>query len=271
MQKYIYLKKDYVYDCALQRKERLEKFIALLEARVVKAPHGTLRIIENKNTTQYYHITEKGDRNGKYISKKDFSLIKELAQRDYDAKVLANVKKQLYVLSDFLQTYSPSSVEEVFTKVKENRKALIVPATLPNKNQIENWLSVKYKGHPFSEDDPELYTARGLRVRSKSEVIIADTLDRMNIPFRYEFPVKLQNFSVNPDFFCLNPDTCEEYIWEHFGLMDNEEYSKNAVKKIAAYQKKGYFPGKNLILTFETQEVPLSSKTVEEIIKQYFM
>ena len=44
----------------------------------------------------------------------------------------------------------------------------------------------------MAADAPLLETSRGERVRSKSEVIIADTLDRLKIPYRYEFPHQLK-------------------------------------------------------------------------------
>ena len=115
-------------------------------------------------------------------------------------------------------------------------------------------------------------SANGVRVRSKSEVIIADALDRAGIPYRYEFPTSVKGWgTLYPDFTCLRPSTREEVIWEHFGLMGEPDYAENAVQKLAHYAASGYTIGKNLIATFESAATPLSVKQVQAYIKALLM
>ena len=54
-------------------------------------------------------------------------------------------------------------------------------------------------------------------------------------------------------------------------MMDSPEYVENAIFKIEQYQKYGYFPGINLILTHETSRVPLNTKVIEQIIELYLL
>ena len=135
---------------------------------------------------------------------------------------------------------------------------------------IEEWQKVEWTGHPFSEDAPQLFTTKGERVRSKSEVQIADSLNRLGIPYRYEYPLRLKNgINIYPDFYCLNVRTRQELYWEHFGMMDNPEYAKNAVQKLHQYNSIQIIPGKNLIITMETSTSPLNVKYIEQQIKSY--
>lgn len=110
-------------------------------------------------------------------------------------------------------------------------------------------------------------------MRSKSEVIIADTLFRHNIPYRYEFPITLKrsnsddirrdfgsSITLYPDFLCLNTRTRTEFYWEHFGLMDDPAYSNNAAGKLRLYTENGILAGRNLIITMETQTEPFLYK-----------
>ena len=77
------------------------------------------------------------------------------------------------------------------------------------------------------------------------------------------------SFTIYPDFHCLNVRTRNEYYWEHFGLMDDPDYSKNAAGKLRLYTENGILPGRNLIITMETKTEPLSTKTLEKLIENF--
>ena len=126
-------------------------------------------------------------------------------------------------------------------------------------------------GKPQNTPDcAEYYTDNGERVRSKSEIIIANKLYRYNIPYRYEYPLQLQSDIItHPDFTCLNVKTRQEYIWEHFGIMDNAEYACNAIKKISDYANSGYILGRNFIATFETANTPINANCIDSLIKSH--
>ena len=110
-------------------------------------------------------------------------------------------------------------------------------------------------------------TTKEEKVRSKSEVIIANMLNTKGIPYHYEFPVKINSsLTIYPDFLCLNKRTRQEFYWEHCGMMDDSGYSRELVKRLALYAQKNIIPGKNLILTMETREQPLNTKDVERVI-----
>ncbi len=91
--------------------------------------------------------------------------------------------------------------------------------------------------------------------------------------FRYEYPLKLRRPSgdivtFHPDFLCLNVINRSEFYWEHFGRMDDTDYSNNAAGKLRLYTENGIIAGRNLIITMETQNEPLTTRLVEKIIKE---
>lgn len=57
--------------------------------------------------------------------------------------------------------------------------------------------------------------------------------------------------------------------WEHNGMVDNPEYARKMVRKIQAYESNGIFPGERLILTFETENMVLSTNKIEQMVKRY--
>ena len=135
---------------------------------------------------------------------------------------------------------------------------------------ISQWESVEYQGKGFHENTPEFFTAKGERVRSKSEVIIADLLNREGNPYRYEYPVQIKGLGkIHPDFTVLNIKERKELYWEHLGMMDDETYAENAVQRIHAYEQNGIFSGEKLILTYETKENPVNQKQIKNIIQHY--
>ena len=137
---------------------------------------------------------------------------------------------------------------------------------------IQKWLSIPYQGKSFDDHTPELYTTKGERVRSKSEIIIADSLMRADVPYRYECPLVLKGYGkVYPDFTVLNVKLRKELYWEHLGMMDDSEYVEHALQKIATYEQNGIFPGDNLILTYETKQNPVNQKIITLMIQRYLL
>ena len=59
--------------------------------------------------------------------------------------------------------------------------------------------------------------------------------------------------------------------WEHFGMMDNEDYTHKAFRKLEIYALNQILPTYNLITTYESRENPLNPEIVEQIIRMYFL
>lgn len=95
-------------------------------------------------------------------------------------------------------------------------------------------------------------------------------LYQKKIPFRYEEKLVLDGITIYPDFVIRHPVTGEYFYWEHFGMMDDEEYRNHACEKIKLYCKNGIIPSVNLITTYETKRDPLSAEKVEFRIQEYF-
>ena len=152
------------------------------------------------------------------------------------------------------------------------RRILIDPVYLPEDEYILKWKSVDWDKMPFDESVGAYYSDGGVRVRSKSELLIANALEKYDIPFRYEFPVNLRNAGkVRPDFYCLNVQTRKEYIWEHFGMMDNIAYSNKNIQKIEDYEISGYALGDNFIATFESSQHPINTNIIKSKIHTYLV
>lgn len=258
-----------------QEKEELEKLLKILKKANKKAPEGTLRIIKTKGKyPQYYHYQGTGEGQGKslrYLPKKELKFAQKLAQKQYDLDVIECLIRRADAIGKFLKQYKEADVEQIYEKLSEERKALVIPAIETDEMFEGTWReSIRANANEFPKE-VEFYTEAGESVRSKSEKILADGFRRMGIPYVYEPELELTDGSrIYPDFALLHKGKRKTIYFEHFGLMDYPEYSAKAIKKIAKYEESGYWFGDNFLCTFETSENPLDMRIVEKMLKQYF-
>ena len=253
-----------------KRKEYLLQIKRQKEKSLAKAPEGRLRVCSRKGKPQYYRRSDSQDLKGEYIKKNDHRMVMALAQKDYDQKVLKAGEEELQAIAQYLRNCPAVPAEQVYENLNPERQKLIMPIRETDDQYVSEWAAKEYLGKSFDESMPELYTARGERVRSKSEVIIADLLVREGIPYKYECPLYLDGWGqVYPDFTVLNVWERKVLFWEHLGMMDDPVYAEHAVAKIDCYEQNGIFLGKNLILTFETQKRPLNQKQIMRLVQQY--
>lgn len=253
----------------LVRKQQLEQLLAAKTKALATAPEGRLRISKSNGAVQYYQITE-GHKRPVYICKKNLQLARALAQKQYNKKIAKRIRAQVVQINKLLQVLEGSALNVECTYNKE-RQQLIELVTLSDKEYASRWLATKYEGKPFVQDVPAMFSSRGERVRSKSEVIIADTLARFGVPYRYEWPLQLADIKVHPDFYCLNLRTREEIAWEHFGMIDNSDYAEKMVYKLKKYEKSNFQVGRNLIISMETTNHPITIKDIEQNIRGYLV
>lgn len=255
---------------SINRKKCIEDIILSLEKSIDFELKDRIRISADSNRIQYYLVSSHYDTHGKYIKSNDLKKAKYIIQNEYNLSLYKLLKIESKKLDDIIEYYKNNKIEFIYNRLHPGRQRLINPIFVSTNEYICKWGKVDYDRKSFEDTSNEYYTAKGERVRSKSEIIIADILDRFNIPYRYEYPIYFKGWGyVYADFYCLNVSTREEYVWEHFGMMDNEEYSKKAVSKIDKYLQNGYIQGKNFIATFETIDQPLNTKSIEKIIREF--
>ena len=222
--------------------EWLKTVIKDANERLFNAPKGQLRIAKKRKNVEYYYKEENSNRNsksnnGRYIRKEEYDLAVKLAQRDYDKVIINNAKERAKCIEEFLKNYQKTDLSEAYLNTNSYRKKLISPVILPDEEYVKQWQSVVYQGKKFADDDIEIITEKGERVRSKSEKIIADKLFSLGIPYRYEYPLKLSDgMRVYPDFTILKLPEREEVYLEHFGMMDI--IMNEADRKQSEYEEK---------------------------------
>jgi len=103
-------------------------------------------------------------------------------------------------------------------------------------------------------------TKNGEMVRSKSEVIVANTLARLGLFYEYE--KKLYNPNDRTDY--ILPDFTirhngREFYWEHLGMLQNPKYKAKWEWKMTWYSKCGY----GYIISRDGSDGSIDAQTIE--------
>jgi len=109
-------------------------------------------------------------------------------------------------------------------------------------------------------------TNNGEMVRSKSEVIVANTLAHLGI--NYEYERRLENphessDSIHPDFTIHHNG--KVLYWEHLGMLQRSSYKANWERKRSWYYKCGF--GDSLIISRDGEDGSIDAQTIEAIVR----
>ena len=264
--------------------EKIEKRIAYLKQLVRRrqqsleaAPAGMLKAKTCGN--RYYFEYSSGDGAWRYLQlqdKADMALAKSLAQADYNKKIIKAALEEIRLLEKVERFYEKGCAEDIYGKMAEARRSLVAPIRTSDEEYARRWQARTYTVKKKHEENRIFETKRGEKTRSKSEVFIANELYARGIPYHYEYPVKLRDhltgksYTAYPDFAVLDVKSRREYIYEHFGKMDDPGYATDNLAKLVDYELAGYHIGEDMIVTFETRTDPLTPERVAGIIRHYF-
>lgn len=254
------------------RQKELLKYQQIVNKRLEKAPDGSIHIGRKKKYIHYY-LRNESTHQEVYLPVSEHKKIQEYLQKSYDKQIINVIEKESKILKSFLDKYSKlnSKIREIFSNYPEQSKIYIEPIDMSDKDYIHIWMNNHNQTYGVSDNDPEYITDKGERVRSKSEINIANALYKHGIPYQYEYPIILKNgVKVHPDFTVLDVKRRKTIYWEHRGMMDDVRYCLHTVEKIKEYNKSGIVIGDNLIVTEENSMCPLGTGEIERVIKAVF-
>ena len=118
-------------------------------------------------------------------------------------------------------------------------------------------------------------TRKGIAVRSKSELVIADLLYSKHIEFEYERPLVAGDGSWRSPDFTITDDGGTTFYWEHLGMLQRPSYRQKWEKKLAWYRDHGILPfseraGPNgtLVTTEDGPDGSISSADIEALVDE---
>lgn len=133
------------------------------------------------------------------------------------------------------------------------------------------------KGSVFMQHGLIHRTSKGLAVRSKSELILAEAFLSAGIAFEYEKPLTLGSQTRYPDFTIEDEISGRTVYWEHLGMLAREDYRLSWEKKLSWYCANGILPlseakpgAPSLVTTADSAESGLDLVRVKKIITTIF-
>lgn len=260
-----------INDRLTARCTQLNRLIISCSSFLSTAPDGFLKI-KTRGDSHYYYAVRMVDGKCKvsYLGNKVTAEVRALAQKTYLQRLINAAKEELDNTERFIDHTPQTTVENIYSQLSDTRKALIKPYALSDEEFAKRWQEQKYTPKKFREGTPVYMTMKGERVRSKSEQLIADRLYMNNIPYKYECPLQVGEFVIYPDFTILKMSTREDVYLEHCGRMGDEQYADDAVSRFNNYALNGVTPGKRLFTLYETRNIPLDTRVLDQMIATVF-
>ncbi len=263
---------DEMYEVITQRLAQLEQYRSELQNNAAQPTNDHLCAYRHGKSIQYYKVSpipsELAEQKRTYLGKDKYSLAVDIAQAEYNARLTKAIDDEVATLTPCKKLYKKLAQKGSYLGITELKRPLITTIRETDQQYRERWEQVSFQQKGFAENDPIFLTQKKERVRSKSEILIANLLYQLDIPYRYECALTLYNNKiVFPDFTILDVRCRREIYLEHFGIMDNPDYARTMVFKVSQYEKSGIFPNDNLLMTFETQQQPIDLVQLEQMLK----
>ncbi len=239
-----------------------------VSSQLIKVPEGTLGL-ENRRGTSTFVLSQNRDgvRSRKSLLKKP-DLVGAILRNMLTQRELAVLEHDCKVLESALRSYKAYDPARAILELqmKYRKSPIDLSALLPGVSAADEWASAAFDQASFLPETKRHITRSGVRVRSKSELLIAEKLYEYKLPFRYEQVLYVCDTPYAPDFTIRRADG-KLFYWEHFGLLGSKEYFERQVNKIRQYVSVGITPWDNLIITFEDEAGDLDVRSVESEIR----
>ena len=183
-------------------------------------------------------------------------------------KVFVVLPKNCRLLSrELLYTALTRSREQLVLLIEGDEPTMLFDLTRPERSETARRNTNIFQGVIRVADDTVPFaehlihrTEKGHLVRSKSELVIANMLFQLDIPYEYERVCDGTNAPgrLRPDFSFVTADG-DLVIWEHLGMLSRPDYRRGWEWKREWYTKNGFAEGKTLFTSTEDNENGLDS------------
>ena len=188
-------------------------------------------------------------------------------------KVFVVVPKNCKLLSrELIYTALTRSREQLVLLIEGEDATVLFDLTRPERSETARRNTNIFQGVIRVADDTVPFaehlihrTEKGHLVRSKSELVIANMLFQLGIPYEYERVCEGTTAAgrLRPDFSFVTADG-DLIIWEHLGMLSRPDYKRGWGWKREWYKSNGFVEGKTLFISTEDDRNGLDSTRLRE-------
>ena len=236
-----------------------------------KMPEGTLTFRHVNGKVQFVQLINVTDEESAMKKRKgitrDTYLTMKLARKKYLELSTMLLLSEINRLSKYIKRRTEPSPDNIINMLPENWNNIPTNYLLSDKANQAAWAKTEYRRNGKNPKELRHTTSRGLKVRSKSELLIAEKLDSYNIPYRYEQVIGNDRHVFSPDFIIK---TKGKFIyWEHCGMMADPDYRTYNKWKLSQYERMNIVPWNNLIITYDQNDGDFDMRIIDaEIINK---
>lgn len=249
--------------------EGYKKELTKQKAELKTMPKGNLILRKEKTSTSYVQLipacsSATGRQLRKGITKNEI-LLQKMARKKYLEVSTKLLEEEIVNLDRYLRKRVEPSPENVLTLLPEYCRALPEKMFFPQRRNADKWASASYRRNGKNPEHLTHISAKGLRVRSKSELIIVEMLDHYGIPYRYEQVIRIGHHLFSPDFIIWTENGL--IYWEHCGMMATPDYREYNKWKLSVYDSADIVPWRNLIITYDNEDGDLDARIIDAEIR----
>lgn len=188
-------------------------------------------------------------------------------------KVFVILPKNCRLLSrELVYTALTRSREQLVLLIEGDDATVLFDLTRPERSETARRNTNIFQGVIRVADDTVPFaehlihrTEKGHLVRSKSELVIANMLFQLGIPYEYERVCEgtAAPGRLRPDFSFVTADG-DLIIWEHLGMLSRPDYKRGWDWKREWYAHNGFVEGKTLFISTEDVRNGLDSARLRE-------
>lgn len=253
------------------RKEQLEEeYNSLL-------PYVNVLMQENpvkgSDRTYYYRKEKAGSKYKRtYLGNSSNKDVLNIKKARYTARALAVVENDIVLLDRLCDSYALTGFSDINRSIPRvyRLQSLDYYENLPDagKEWMRRKEAEKAEYGPWHPEGLIHTVSNGIKVRTKSEMAIAEILLRNGIPFVYELPHVLKNGkNVHTDFTILSTiDYKTEILLEHEGSMADAGYRDKHAWRVENYYLSGYIPNVNIFFTYDGLNGSVDGEAIQRIV-----
>ena len=252
-----------------EMRTRLEKRRELVRQALMACPQGYLLKTKSAGRIEFIHIYyEGGLRRKKRIKEGSPEAIMLIKKRCLETEkgILDN---NINLLEALIDGFIPTGASSIIAGMPENLREYFSMASYQSavyrSKELEQWAMAHYEQSNFMPETKIHTTSWGLKVRSKSELLISEIYREKGIPFRYEQVIHFGKNILVPDFTIMRADW-KLFYHEHCGMPGDKKYMENHKRKLEVYESLGIVPWDKLIITYDSKEGNLDLKIIESEI-----